>query len=141
MSAERPAAVVCLVVDRLHAGYLGSYGNAWIETPELDRLAAESTVFDSAFVARPTLESLYPNALWLGRHPLEELPAGVDPEAWAAAGGLWGEAAGGWEPLPATLQRHGVETILVSDDAYVSRVGERYFGEVARVAPQETPAG
>ena len=24
---------ICLVVDRLHAGYLGAYGNAWIDTP------------------------------------------------------------------------------------------------------------
>lgn len=32
--------------DRLHLGYLGCYGNEWIETPNFDRLALESVVFD-----------------------------------------------------------------------------------------------
>jgi arylsulfatase A-like enzyme len=36
---------ICLVVDRLHTGFLGAYGNTWIETPVFDRLAAESFHF------------------------------------------------------------------------------------------------
>jgi arylsulfatase A-like enzyme len=37
----------------LHLGYLGCYGNDWIATPNLDRLAAEGVVFDQHFVRVP----------------------------------------------------------------------------------------
>ena len=37
---------IVLSFDRLHLGYLGPYGNDWIETPQLNRLATESVVFD-----------------------------------------------------------------------------------------------
>lgn len=49
--------VVFFTFDRLHTGYLGCYGNDWIETPHLDRLAAEGVVFDEAFADElaPTL--------------------------------------------------------------------------------------
>jgi arylsulfatase A-like enzyme len=35
-----------LEVPALHLGYLGCYGNEWVATPALDRLAAQSIVFD-----------------------------------------------------------------------------------------------
>ncbi len=47
MSAMNVDVVVC---NSLHLGFLGAYGNAWIETPNLyDRLAAEGVVFDHHF--------------------------------------------------------------------------------------------
>jgi arylsulfatase A-like enzyme len=49
---------VCMIIDRLHAGYVGAYGNAWIETPALDRLASRSVVFDRALIDSPQLERL-----------------------------------------------------------------------------------
>ncbi len=36
-----PMNVIVVVCNSLHLGFLGAYGNAWIETPNLDRLAAE----------------------------------------------------------------------------------------------------
>ena len=60
---------ICLVIDRLHAGYLGAWGNTWIETPWLDRLAAESLVFDQMLVDTPHLEPLY-RSYWHGLHAL-----------------------------------------------------------------------
>ncbi len=48
-----PKNVVCLVVDRLHSGYLGAYGNSWIATPNIDRLAAESFLLDRGYVDSP----------------------------------------------------------------------------------------
>lgn len=59
--------VVCLIVDRLRAAALGTFGNTWFETPALDRLASESFVFDRAFVDSPDLESIY-EGYWQGRH-------------------------------------------------------------------------
>jgi arylsulfatase A-like enzyme len=41
--------VLVLHASALHLGFLGCYGNAWVETPNLDRLAAEGVVFDQHF--------------------------------------------------------------------------------------------
>jgi arylsulfatase A-like enzyme len=37
----------------LHLGYLSAYGNEWIETPGIDRLAAEGVVFDNHIADQP----------------------------------------------------------------------------------------
>lgn len=78
MRARRRAAtirgrmnIICLVVDRLHVGYLGCYGNTWISTPEFDRLAAESLTFDQAMTDSPDLATVY-ESFWLGRTALEQ---------------------------------------------------------------------
>jgi arylsulfatase A-like enzyme len=42
-----------ILVRGLHLGYLGCYGNAWIDTPTLDRLAAEGVVFDQHYATCP----------------------------------------------------------------------------------------
>ena len=60
---------IVLVVDRLHAGYVGACGNTWIETPSMDRLAFESTVFDQCLIDNPRLDVIC-DSLWQGRHPL-----------------------------------------------------------------------
>jgi arylsulfatase A-like enzyme len=38
--------ILLLEIAGLNLGYLGAYGNDWIATPTLDRLASESVVFD-----------------------------------------------------------------------------------------------
>src|SRR5437762_11961637 len=45
--------VLVLVVRGLHLGYVGCYGNEWVETPTLDRLAAEGIVFDQHYADQP----------------------------------------------------------------------------------------
>src|SRR6188472_2878642 len=37
---------IVLILRGCPAGWLGPYGNEWVVTPSLDRLAAESVVFD-----------------------------------------------------------------------------------------------
>src|SRR6185437_512495 len=44
-----PKNVIVVVCNGLHLGFLGAYGNGWIDTPHLDRLAAEGVVFDHHF--------------------------------------------------------------------------------------------
>jgi arylsulfatase A-like enzyme len=39
-----PPNIIVIVIDRLGAGWLGPYGNAWIPTPALNRLAADSVL-------------------------------------------------------------------------------------------------
>lgn len=40
---------IVVTFDRLATRLLGCYGNEWVETPNFDRLAARSTVFDNHF--------------------------------------------------------------------------------------------
>ncbi|HWB13920.1 MAG TPA: sulfatase-like hydrolase/transferase [Pirellulales bacterium] len=62
--------IIVLVVDRLHAGFLGCYGNSWVATPHFNRLAAEGFLFDQAFVDHPDLAELC-RSWWTGTHYLE----------------------------------------------------------------------
>jgi arylsulfatase A-like enzyme len=45
--------VLVIVVRGLHLGYVGCYGNDWIDTPTQDGLAAEGVVFDQHFADQP----------------------------------------------------------------------------------------
>src|SRR4051812_17190734 len=94
--------VVVVACNGLHLGFLGAYGNSWIETPNLDRLAAEGVVFDNHFpenlTTLPTRRSW-----WTGRYGFP------DPDA-------------GWTPLrsderilPDFLFDRGVRSALISD--------------------------
>ncbi len=65
---------ICLVLDRLQIGYLGTYGNTWIQTPAFDRLAADGFTFDQVWIDGPSLDHGC-GSCWWGRHPLES-PAG-----------------------------------------------------------------
>jgi arylsulfatase A-like enzyme len=52
----RPPNVVLVVSDTFRRDHLGAYGNDWIRTPALDRLAAESLVFDNHLIGSfPTM--------------------------------------------------------------------------------------
>jgi len=42
--------VIYIMADTLRRDHLGAYGNDWIHTPSLDRLASESAVFDNAYI-------------------------------------------------------------------------------------------
>jgi arylsulfatase A-like enzyme len=94
--------VVVVVCNSLHLGFLGPYGNSWIETPHIDRLASEGIAFDHHFPENlttiPTRRSW-----WTGRYGFP------DPEkGWTA---LRSD-----EPiLPDLLWNQGVRTALISD--------------------------
>ena len=93
---------ICLVVDRLHAGCVGAYGNAWIETPSMNRLAARSFVLDHALVDSPDLERLY-RSYWQGWHAMcRREPPQSRPS------------------LPALLRDAGVKTVLLCDEPSVA---------------------
>jgi arylsulfatase A-like enzyme len=87
---------LCLVIDRLHSGYLGAYGNGWVDTPAFDRLAAESFLFDQALIDTPELAPLY-RSYWQGWHALAGAPPQDRPS------------------LPAMLREAGVHTLLLTD--------------------------
>ncbi|MBI5760747.1 MAG: sulfatase-like hydrolase/transferase [Planctomycetales bacterium] len=62
-----------ITFDQLPASILGCYGNDWIETPHLDRLATQSVLFDLHFGENfePQAKN---HAWWTGtpQHPLDE---------------------------------------------------------------------
>jgi Sulfatase len=55
---------IVFVLRGCSTSWLGAYGNEWIGTPHLDRLAAESVVFDRHISDRP--DSAAASAAWLG---------------------------------------------------------------------------
>jgi len=93
---------ICLVVDRLHLGYLGAYGNTWIETPQFDRLASQGFLFDQFVIDSPHLEFLC-RSYWQGVHALARAEAGQERA-----------------PLPSLLGVRGVTTALVTDEPAVA---------------------
>lgn len=61
-----PKQVVVLVIDRLGAGWLGPYGNTWLDAPNFNRLAARSVLFETVIATSPTIEEAC-RAYWTGR--------------------------------------------------------------------------
>ncbi len=98
----QPKNLICIVVDRLHAGMIGAYGNSWVQTTELDHLASASFVFDQAVIDSPRLDRLY-RAYWLGLH------------ASAAQ-----DAAAGRTTFAQRLRAAGMHATLITDEPAVA---------------------
>lgn len=105
--------VIVIVCNSLHLGFLGPYGNSWVETPSLDRLASDGVVFDHHYAENlttiPTRRSW-----WTGRYGFP------DPDQ-------------GWTPLradepilPDLLWNRGVHTALISDVPYLREAGNGF---------------
>ena len=90
---EQARRAIVIVFDRLGAGYLGPYGNTWLETPIFNQLASDSMVLEHAIADAVNLDTLY-GRLW---------------------GGL-GEAS-----LLETCEQRQVSTRLVTDEDQVAR--------------------
>ena len=58
---------IVFVLRGCPVGWLGAYGNEWVATPNLDRVAAESVVFDRHVSDRPDPDAA--RAAWLGGAP------------------------------------------------------------------------
>jgi len=95
---------ICVVIDGLHLGMLGCYGNDWTATPAIDRLACEGFVFDQALIDGPALSDFY-RAVWQGRHGLAP-PVGQPPA----------------RTLPRQLREAGIATALWTDEPRLARL-------------------
>ena len=68
--------ILIVITDQQRFDTLSCYGNQWIHTPNLNRLAEESFVFKNAYVTQPVctpsrssiLTGLYPHTNGLGRN-------------------------------------------------------------------------
>ena len=114
--------VVCLVIDRLQAGYVGAYGNTWIETPNLDRLACQSFLLENSLIDSPDLERLY-RSYWQGWHALCSSPP---PETRPS--------------LPALLRAADAATALLTDEPLLARhPGAEDFDDLIEINPPWQP--
>lgn len=93
---EARSAVV-VVLDRVGAGYLGPYGNTWLDTPAWNRLASESWLMEFVQADSPDLLTVY-RSLWKGCHAL----CGAESEPSLT--------------LPRQLAEWGIESVLVTDE-------------------------
>lgn len=103
--------VIVLVIDRLGAGWLGPYGNTWLETPNFNRLAAQGSVVETAIADSPDLVNAY-RGFWLGAHELE-------PDRAEAVS------------LPTLLKPHHDSSLLVTDEPQLA--GHRVASDFSRV--------
>jgi len=90
---------IVLVFDGLGAGLLGPYGNTWLDTPGMNRLAAQSLVLEHTLVDSPQLADVY-RSWWFGLHALCP-PAACQPQ----------------RELARVLYDHGVLSTLLTDEA------------------------
>jgi arylsulfatase A len=68
-AAGRPINIVLILADDLGARDLGCYGNRFVSTPHLDRLAAEGARFTNAYAACPVCSPTRASVL-TGRYPV-----------------------------------------------------------------------
>jgi len=115
--------LVLIVADTFRADYLGCYGNSWIKTPNLDRLAQRSVLFSECYPeSLPTLPAR--RVILTGRRaaPLRFYPQQSDSIQ-----------APGWHPLfyeditlPEWLLAAGYTTGYVTDVPHVQKPGKNF---------------
>ena len=116
--------LLVLVADTFRADYLGCYGNGWIKTPQLDKLAAEGVRFEDCYAeGLPTLPDR--RVLYTGRRvfPFQILKQKSDMVA----------ALPGWHPLfyedvtlAEWLSERGYTTGLISDVYHQFKPGKNF---------------
>jgi arylsulfatase A-like enzyme len=103
--------IVVVCCDTLRYDYLGCSGSQWVRTPNIDRLAAQSVVFDNA---------------WIGSYP-------TIPHRLECLTGQRGEPFQPWIPLPwdvetlpQLLARQGYVTMLMNTTPHLINHGFGY---------------
>ena len=103
--------IAVIVVDTLRYDYVGAHGNDWIKTPNMDRLASKSWIFDRSFSASyPTIP-----------HRTDAL-TGRYGEPFHA----WGPLHFDWPTLPRALAGHGYCTQLIHDTPHLVNGGHNF---------------
>lgn len=121
MAERNSRCAVVLVVDALGAGYLGPYGNTWIDTPNFNRLAAQSLLVEHAIIDSPQREPIY-RSYWQGLHA------------------MCSEAVAGCPALGERLAAQGATSLLLSDaDDIFAHPLASSFAQHQAVALEEPP--
>lgn len=103
---------ILIILDSLNRSYLPSYGNDWVKTPNLEKLAEKSFVFDKHFAgSMPTIPAR--REIWTGRHDFLRRP--------------WGALEPWDKPLPRLAGDAGVTTMLVTDSYHLFEGGGQNY--------------
>jgi arylsulfatase A-like enzyme len=98
---------IVLIIDRLGAGYLGPYGNTWLETPGFNQFASQSLLCEQMLVNSPALATTY-QSYWRTSDSQSRSPS-----------------------LPQLARAAGCRTVLVTDDEDVAQfAGAADFDEL-----------
>jgi arylsulfatase A-like enzyme len=107
--------VIFIMSDSYRRDHIGAYGNKWIHTPNLDRLAAMSNVFDQCYIGSfptgPNRRDILVGAGYKPRHAFNP----------------WINIADNEVPLPARLTNLGIHTSMVTDVANGVTRGRNMF--------------
>ncbi|HEV3138051.1 MAG TPA: sulfatase-like hydrolase/transferase [Pirellulales bacterium] len=122
--------VICVVVDRLHAGMIGAYGNSWIHTGQFDRVASESFLFDQAMIDSPQLDRLY-RSYWLGLHAAVQTQRAASESSFPSLA-----RSGGWHTALITDEREVAQNPLAGDFAEQVFVEPRLEDQIAEDTSQ-----
>ena len=108
--------VILIISDSFRRDHIGTYGNKWIHTPNLDKLAARSFLFEDMFLTSfPT--GPFRQDLLLGKPRNPGNPFNV-----------WDRLQPGDVTLPARLGKKGIVSQLITDVANcVVRGGRNYY--------------
>lgn len=117
--------VIVIECDSWHPGFLGPFGNDWIQTPNLDAFSQRALTFDNAYPENiPTLPTRM--SWWTGRFHFANRV---------------------WQPLPLTdtvlpeaMWPCNIRSALITDVYHMHRPGFGYgrgFDEVVRIRGQE----
>ncbi len=116
--------ILVVVIDGLRASALGAYGNTTYPTSALDRLAAQSLVFDACYAPAVELADVY-SALWQARYSIGKKTTPTLPA----------EDRDRCANLPRRLGESGYQTTLVTDDRQLLEFeGGRDFDDCVQVA-------
>lgn len=111
-----------ITFDRWHAGFLGCFGNPWVDTPHLDQLAVRGTTFDQHFAEDLSPRSVQ-HAWWTGRY---EFPLDPDRQAQEPA----------WLPW---LMASDIQTTLLHDPQASTPIPIKQFSTARAVPLDEVP--
>jgi len=104
--------VICILMDSLNRHFLPLYGNDWVQTPNMERLAQRSATFTNNFIgSMPCMPTR--RDLWTGCVEFLWRP--------------WGSLEPYDNPLPRVCKQNDITTMLVSDHYHLwEDGGENY---------------
>ena len=129
--------ILFILTDQQRQDSMACYGNEWIETPNLNALAARSFVFDAAYVTQPVctpsrasiMTGLYPQATGLHRNNIP-LPRDVKTIAEMISDRYFCAHYGKWHLGDDAIPQHGFDDWKAIEDFHRSRYTRKEYRNV-----------